>query len=418
MRDSRKKTGARFLWRGRRAWARRGEGARVASEKSENRTDARIGHVGDGAVLPEPAQAWLQGASSLDAAAEEAFGRKVPVWVAVVLVVALLALIAVSYAIGRYAVPVGELVNGVFVHFANPGLIDPANPAYSVEAGRIDRVIFNIRGPRIVLVCLVGAALACAGASYQGMFKNPLVSPDILGSSAGASMGACLAMLLNLPGFYIQVFAFVGGLAAVSLAVLLNRLVKYDPTLGLVLGGILVSSLFSSGTSFIKLVADSQDQLPTIQFWLMGSFNRVDGDDLMLAVVPLVVGFIILMIMSWRLNVLSFGDDEARAMGVNTRATRLLVIFASTMLASVSVAVAGVIGYVGLVVPHLARAIVGPNYKVLLPASMFVGAAFLLVIDNIARVAFAVEIPIGILTAIVGVPFFVVIFRNQMRGWK
>ena len=390
----------------------------MASEKSENRTDARIGHVGDGAVLPEPAQAWLQGASSLDAAAEEAFGRKVPVWVAVVLVVALLALIAVSYAIGRYAVPVGELVNGVFVHFANPGLIDPANPAYSVEAGRIDRVIFNIRGPRIVLVCLVGAALACAGASYQGMFKNPLVSPDILGSSAGASMGACLAMLLNLPGFYIQVFAFVGGLAAVSLAVLLNRLVKYDPTLGLVLGGILVSSLFSSGTSFIKLVADSQDQLPTIQFWLMGSFNRVDGDDLMLAVVPLVVGFIILMIMSWRLNVLSFGDDEARAMGVNTRATRLLVIFASTMLASVSVAVAGVIGYVGLVVPHLARAIVGPNYKVLLPASMFVGAAFLLVIDNIARVAFAVEIPIGILTAIVGVPFFVVIFRNQMRGWK
>lgn len=389
---------------------------------NEKHADARIGFVGDVAVLPEPASApaWPHGTLALDAgaAAEEAFGRKVPVWVAVVLVVALLALIAVSYAIGRYAVPVGELVNGVFVHFANPGLIDPANPAYSVEAGRIDRVIFNIRGPRIVLVCLVGAALACAGASYQGMFKNPLVSPDILGSSAGASMGACLAMLLNLPGFYIQVFAFVGGLAAVSLAVLLNRLVKYDPTLGLVLGGILVSSLFSSGTSFIKLVADSQDQLPTIQFWLMGSFNRVDGDDLMLAVVPLVVGFIILMIMSWRLNVLSFGDDEARAMGVNTRATRLLVIFASTMLASVSVAVAGVIGYVGLVVPHLARAIVGPNYKVLLPASMFVGAAFLLVIDNIARVAFAVEIPIGILTAIVGVPFFVVIFRNQMRGWK
>jgi iron complex transport system permease protein len=210
----------------------------------------------------------------------------------------------------------------------------------------------------------------------------------------------------------------VGGLAAVSLAVLLNRLVKYDPTLGLVLGGILVSSLFSSGTSFIKLVADSQDQLPTIQFWLMGSFNRVDGDDLLLAVVPLVVGFVILMVMSWRLNVLSFGDDEARAMGVNTRRTRLLVIFASTMLASVSVAVAGIIGYVGLVVPHLARAIVGPNYKVLLPTSMFVGAAFLLVIDNIARVALSVEIPIGILTAIVGVPFFVVIFRNQMRGWK
>lgn len=364
------------------------------------------------------AETGLPGSACAAEEVEAAFGRKTPAWAAVALVATLLALVGVSYAIGRYAVPLNELVGGLFTHFFEPSLIDPASDAYSVEAGRIDRVIFSIRGPRILLVCLVGAALACAGASYQGMFKNPLVSPDILGSSAGASMGACLAMLLNLSGFYIQVFAFVGGLAAVSLAVLLNRLVKYDPTLGLVLGGILVSSLFSSGTSFIKLVADSQDQLPTIQFWLMGSFNRVDSDDLLLAVIPLVVGFVILMVMSWRLNVLSFGDDEARAMGVNTRRTRLLVIFASTMLASVSVAVAGIIGYVGLVVPHLARAIVGPNYKVLLPTSMFVGAAFLLVIDNIARVALSVEIPIGILTAIVGVPFFVVIFRNQMRGWK
>ena len=269
-----------------------------------------------------------------------------------------------------------------------------------------------------MLVCLVGAALACAGASYQGMFKNPLVSPDILGSSAGASLGACLAMLLNLGNFYIQLFAFIGGLAAVSLAVLLNRLVKYDPTLGLVLGGILVSSLFSAGTSFIKLVADAQDKLPSIQFWLMGSFNRVSSDDLGMAFWPLLAGFIILILMSWRLNVLSFGDEEARSMGVNTRLTRLLVILASTLLASVSVAVAGVVGYVGLVVPHLARAIVGPNYKVLIPASLFVGATFLLVIDNIARVAMAVEIPIGILTAIVGVPFFIVIFRNQARGWR
>ena len=364
----------------------------------------------------------LRGPQELGADANErmrkAFGRKVPAWVAVLLVVSLVALILISYAIGRYAVPIDELLNGVFTHFFDPDLVDPACSAYSVEADRIDRVIFSIRGPRIMLVCLGGAALACAGASYQGMFKNPLVSPDILGSSAGASLGACLAMLLNLGDIYIQLFAFIGGLAAVGLAVLLNRLVKYDPTLGLVLGGILVSSLFSSGTSFIKLVADAQDQLPSIQFWLMGSFNRVDSDDLLVSFVPMLVGFVILIAMSWRLNVLSFGDEEARSMGVNTRVTRLLVILASTILASTSVAVAGVIGYVGLVVPHLARAIVGPNYKVLLPTSMFVGAFFLLVIDNIARVAFAVEIPIGILTAVVGVPFFVVIFRNQMRGWR
>ncbi len=333
-------------------------------------------------------------------------------------VFALLALILVSYALGRYAVSVPDLLSGVYTHFFNPVVLDPTSAAYSEEAARIDRVIFSIRGPRVLLVCLVGAALACSGAAYQGMFKNPLVSPDILGSSAGASFGACLAMLMNLGGFYVQLFAFIGGLAAVSLAVLLNRLVKYDPTLGLVLGGILVSSLFSSGTSFVKLVADAQDQLPSIQFWLMGSFNRVDGDDLLISLIPLLVGFTILVIMSWRLNVLSFGDDEARSLGVNTRVTRLLVIFASTLLASTSVAVAGIIGYVGLVVPHLARAIVGPNYKRLLPTSLLIGAIFLLVIDNIARVALSVEIPIGILTAIVGVPFFVVIFRNQARGWR
>lgn len=347
-----------------------------------------------------------------------ALDNRVPRWVVLLVVFALVGLILFSYAIGRYAVSVPDLIEGVLNHFAHPELLDQSSVSYSREADRIDRVIFNIRGPRILLVCLVGAALACAGAAYQGMFKNPLVSPDILGSSAGASFGACLAMLLNLGDLQVQLFAFIGGLAAVSLAVLLNRLVRYDPTLGLVLGGILVSSLFSSGTSFVKLVADAQDQLPSIQFWLMGSFNRVDGDDLLLAIAPLLVGFVILLVMAWRLNVLSFGDDEARSMGVNTRSTRLLVILASTLLASVSVAVAGIIGYVGLVVPHLARAIVGPNYRVLLPTSMVVGAIFLLIIDNIARVLMAVEIPIGILTAIVGVPFFVIIFRNQARGWR
>lgn len=350
--------------------------------------------------------------------ADVAFGRKVPTWVVVVLVLALIALILVSWVLGRYFSPLDELFGGVYTHFFHPELLDQNSATYSVSADRLDRVIFSIRGPRILMVCMAGAALSVAGASYQGMFKNPLVSPDILGSAAGAGMGACLAMLLNMGSFMIQVFAFVGGLVAVGLAVLLNRLVKYDPTLGLVLGGILVSSLFSSGTSFIKLVADAQDKLPQIQFWLMGSFNRVTSDDLSLASAIMVVGFVILILMSWRLNVLSFGDEEARAMGVNTRMTRLFVILASTLLTSAAVAVAGIVGYVGLVVPHLARAIVGPNYKVLLPTSMFVGAMFLLIIDDIARTLMPVEIPIGILTAIAGVPFFVVIFRSQIRGWK
>jgi iron complex transport system permease protein len=205
---------------------------------------------------------------------------------------------------------------------------------------------------------------------------------------------------------------------AVGLAVWLNRLVKYDAILGLVLGGILVSSLFQSGTSIIKYVADSTDKLPEITFWLMGSFSRVQQSDLLVAIIPMAAGFIILMLQSWKLNVLSFGDDEARALGVNTKIVRLIVIFASTLLTSVSVAIAGIIGWVGLVIPHLARAIVGPNYKVLLPTSMFIGAGYLLIIDNLSRLISAFEMPIGILTSLLGVPFFVFIYYRNMKGWN
>ena len=351
--------------------------------------------------------------TSAQRAADALFGKKIPIWIKVVLLLALVAVILASFTLGRYGLTLEEFFGGVYTHFFNPEL------AYaSKEAESIDKVIFNIRFPRIILVVLVGAALAVAGASYQGMFKNPLVSPDILGASAGASLGACVGLLLNMPGYAVQVFAFIGGMAAVGMAVWLNRLVKYDAILGLVLGGILVSTLFQSGTSLVKFVADAEDKLPTITFWLMGSFSGANTDQLAVAIIPLIAGFAILLLQSWKLNVLSFGDEEARSMGVNTRRTRLLVILASTLLTSVSVAIAGVVGWIGLVIPHLARAIVGPNYKVLLPTSMFVGASYLLIIDNISRLVGSIEIPIGILTSLLGVPFFVVIFRHNMRGWK
>jgi iron complex transport system permease protein len=346
------------------------------------------------------------------AKADAAFGRKVPVWVVVLLIVLLLACILISFTLGRYNISLGDFINCIYLHFTSPTAIES-----SLVLERMDRVIFNVRLPRIIMVCLVGAALAVAGASYQGMFKNPLVSPDILGSSAGASLGACLALLFNLGNTWVQIGAFVGGILAVSMAVWLNKLVKYDAILGLVLGGMLVSTLFQSGTSMVKLLADSQDQLPAITFWLMGSFSSVNTDELAFAVPLFLIGFCILLSQSWKLNVLSFGDEEARAMGVNTRRTRVIVILGSTLLASTSVAVAGIVGYVGLVIPHLARAIVGPNYKTLLPISMFVGASYLLIIDNIARLLGSVEIPIGILTSILGVPFFIFIFRRNMRGW-
>ncbi len=345
--------------------------------------------------------------------ADEVFGKKVPFWIKVALVVALLLAVVVSFALGHYGISPAELVRGVSMHFFDPDAI-AADPSLQ----SIDKVLFSIRFPRICLVVLVGAALAVAGASFQGMFKNPLVSPDILGAAAGASLGACLALLLNMPNYMVQILAFCGGMIAVGMAVWVNRFVRYDPILGLVLGGILVSTLFESGTSLVKLVADAQDQLPAITFWLMGSFSSANNSELAVAVLPMLAGFAILIMQGWKLNVLSFGDEEARALGVNTKRTRLIVIFASTLLTSVSVAVAGIVGWIGLVIPHLARAIVGPNYRVLLPTSMFVGAVYLLLVDNLSRLLSTIEIPIGILTAIIGVPFFIFIFRRNMKGWR
>ena len=343
---------------------------------------------------------------------KDAFDRRIPHWVVPGIIVAFVAVFVGSFAIGGYALNPPELFQALYNHFFDPDAISASD-----DALRADKALFLIRLPRIAVCLLVGAALAVAGASYQGMFKNPLVSPDLLGSAAGASLGACLALLLDLDGLYVQLFAFVGGLVAVGLTVSLQGLIKYDALMGLVLGGILVSTLFQSGTSAIKLVADSNDKLPEITYWLMGSFADVLQRDFKIALLPMLIGFVVLLLQSWKLNVLSFGDEEARAMGVNTKVTRLLVIIAATLLTSTSVAVSGIIGWIGLVIPHLARALVGPNYKVLLPTSMVIGAIFLLIVDDVCRVCFTPEMPIGIVTSIVGIPFFLYIFRRNQKGW-
>lgn len=345
--------------------------------------------------------------------AEQAFSKKVPLGVKLGILALLVVVFVASFAVGSYGLAPDELFGGLYRHFFDPAAIDGDNYLLGIE-----KTLFNIRLPRIMVCLLVGAALAVAGSSYQGMFRNPLTSPDLLGAAAGASLGACIALLLNLDGLMVQLFAFAGGLLAVGLTVSMNGLVKYDALLGLVLGGIMVSTLFQAGTSMVKLLADSNDKLPEITYWLMGSFADVLGRDFWLALAPMLIGFVVLLSQSWKLNVMSFGDEEARAMGINTKRTRIIVIFAATLLTSVSVAVAGIIGWVGLVIPHLARAVVGPNYRVLLPVSMFFGATFLLVIDDICRVCFTPELPIGILTSIVGVPVFLFIFKRNMRGWS
>jgi len=348
-------------------------------------------------------------AEGLQAEANKIFGSKIPFWIKLAIVITLLLIFFVSFALGKYPISPSDLVATIWNHFFNPS---------AITQPQLETVIFNIRLPRVLCVLLVGAALAVAGASYQGMFKNPLVSPDILGASAGASLGACVALLLNQGSIMVQVCAFIGGITAVGMAVWLNKMVRYDPILGLVLGGILVSTLFQSGLSLVKFMADANDKLPTITFWLMGSFSSIDQRDLALCILPMLIGFSLLLTQRAKLNALSFGEEEARSLGVNTGRTRFLVIIASTLLSSSAVAIAGIVGWIGLVIPHLSRAIVGPNYRVLLPTSMAVGAGYLLIVDDFARLLTTLEIPIGILTAILGVPFFVVIFRHNMRGWK
>lgn len=280
-------------------------------------------------------------------------------------------------------------------------------------------VLFQIRLPRIAAAVVVGAALSAAGASYQGMFRNPMASPDILGASTAAGFGAALAILLGLGYFGITLSAFVFGIGAVLLTYLVSRFSRANETLALILAGMVVSALFSAGTSFIKLVADTQEQLPAITYWLMGSLASTKQKDVLFLVIPFAAGLLPLIVLRWRINLLTVGEDEARTMGVNTGALRLTVIVCATLLTASAVAVSGMIGWVGLIVPHFCRILFGSDYRRLLPATAIFGGAFLLVTDDIARTLTTGEIPIGILTAFVGAPIFLwLILRGGARNGR
>jgi iron complex transport system permease protein len=283
--------------------------------------------------------------------------------------------------------------------------------------GAPEIVLLQIRLPRLLACILVGGGLALAGASYQGLFNNPMVSPDILGASAGAGLGAAVGILLGFDFVAIQALSFVGGLVAVLLAwALASGLCRRgDPVLMLVLVGILIGSMFTALISLTKYIADPVNKLPAITFWLLGSFASITQKDVWLAGVPIAVGCIPLLLLRWRLNVLCMGEQEARTLGVNTRVLRFTVIVCATLITAASVSICGMVGWIGLVVPHLARMVVGPNHKYLLPAAAIMGGCFLLLVDDVARTAGALEIPVGILTALIGAPFFLFLLMRERR---
>lgn len=280
-----------------------------------------------------------------------------------------------------------------------------------------DQIVFwQIRLPRIAAALLIGAALAGAGTTYQGMFRNPLVSPDILGVAAGAGLGACVAIWLGLPLLLIQLLAFAGGLLVVAGVWLITRQVtRHDPVLTLVLVGIALGTVCGAGISLIKTLADPYTQLPSITFWLLGGLSTVTRADLDLCAPIILLGMLPLLLLRWRMNLLTLADDEARALGINVTRLRMGLIVCATLMTASAVAVAGVIGWVGLVVPHIGRLLTGNNHQRLLPVAMSIGAILLLLTDTLARALSATEIPLGILTAFIGAPFFLLLL---LRGGR
>lgn len=311
---------------------------------------------------------------------------------------ALLALFLLSFVVGRYGVPLGQVVRI---------LLSGVLPLGQTWTDNMAIAVMNVRLPRILLACLVGCGLSAAGTGYQTVFQNPMAAPDILGASSGACFGAALAILTGQSTVMITVFAFLASLLSVALVYLVGNHTRGNRVVNLLLAGIMVGSLFSACTSYIKLVADPTNQLPQITYWLMGSLSGTRMGTVRFAAVCMAVGLVPLLLLRWRMNLLTLSPDEARAMGVHTDRLRLAVILSSTVLTAAAVSVSGMIGWVGLVIPHLSRRIVGSDCRRLMPMSCLFGAAFLLLVDNMARCLTATEIPIGILTAFVGAPFFI-----------
>jgi len=310
-----------------------------------------------------------------------------------------------SFCFGRYNVNLNQLLRI---------LVSRLMPIDQTWTSEMEAVVINIRLPRIILACLVGCCLSVAGVSYQGVFQNPMASPDILGASSGAAFGAALAILFGASNKMITVSAFIFSLITVVIVYFIGQRAPGKRVINLVLAGVMISSLFSAGTAFIKLVADPTNQLPAITYWLMGSLSGAKSSEIGFVIIPMAIGIIPLFLMRWRINILTLGDEESHTMGINAGLLRLVIVISSTLITAASVSVSGMIGWVGLVIPHLCRNMTGNNYIYLMPASMIFGAAFMLLVDNISRNLLATEIPIGILTAFIGAPFFIhLIFRKE-----
>ncbi len=314
--------------------------------------------------------------------------------------------VLVSFWIGYYPLSPGEVVKAFLSRFGWEG---------SVSSQAVT-IFWSIRLPRILSALLIGASLSVAGSVYQSMFRNPLVSPDILGVSSGASLGAAFAILNGASGWGIQASAFAGGILAVIASWLISRKSAHSQTLSLVLTGSMIMALCNSGVTMIKYISDPNDVLQQITFWLMGSLTKTNMEDVLWSMGPILLGLAVILAFRWRLNLLTLEDEEAQSLGIHVRHLRLVFIVASTLISAAAVCLGGLIGWVGLMIPHMARALVGADCRRLVPACGLLGAVYLLLMDDLARSVLSLEIPIGVVTSIMGAPFFVYLIIKRKDG--
>ncbi|WP_201829225.1 FecCD family ABC transporter permease [Microvirga zambiensis] len=338
------------------------------------------------------------------------FGFDRPLWLGLgVSAAVIVGGVALAFAVGRYPLTLTDVATILMRRLTGQASGLPQ----ATEA-----IVLNIRGPRILAALLVGSALASAGTAFQGLFRNPLVSPDILGASSGAALGAVLGILLSLDVASIQILAFLGGLTAVTAVYVIGSLLRGgDGIVLLVLTGVVIGSLLGAGIGLVKTLADPYNQLPAITFWLLGSLAATTPADLVPLALPVLIGTVVLIGLRWKMNVMSLPDEEARALGIATGPIRCVIVAAATLITAASVSVAGIVGWVGLVTPHLARALVGPSFPRLLPTAALLGGAYLLLIDTLARSIAPVEVPLGVLTAVIGTPFFLGLLARSRGAW-
>ena len=324
----------------------------------------------------------------------------------------LLGAVFVSMYLGKFRVPVTELIEFVgWKLFGLSGLSEE-------KRNLLENILLDIRLPRILAAILIGASLSVSGAAYQALFINPLVSPGLLGVLAGASFGAALGMIFSKSWLLVQCSTLLFGFIAVGVALGITRVFRTHSIVMLVLGGIISGAFFTALLSIIKYTADPTNQLPAIVYWLMGSLSAVDGKTILIVSVPAIIGIGLIILHGRQLNVLSMGEEEAKALGINVGRVRIIVIFFATLISALTVMIGGIIGWIGLIIPHICRMVVGPDNRLLLPAAALMGAIYLLIVDDVCRLLFSFEVPTGIVTSLIGIPFFVLVLKNAQRGWR